>query len=105
MYLRIIGQRTAKTGIFKLPHTLSTEKKLTVDQVHQTLVEQGALDICCIKVPPERKMYDYFIICSARTTRHLKSIPEALSQLHRDELGVKCVTEGTKATDGWSTAD
>ena len=49
-------------------------------------------------------MYDYFIICSARTTRHLKSIPEALSQLHRDELGAKCITEGTKATDGWSTA-
>ena len=49
MYLRIIGQRTAKTGIFKLPHTLSTEKKLTLDQVHQTLVEQGLYflsDIC-----------------------------------------------------------
>ena len=41
MYLRIIGQRTAKTGVFKLPHTLSTEKKLTLDQVHQTLIEQG----------------------------------------------------------------
>ena len=64
----------------------------------------GALDVCCIKVPPERKMYEYFIVCGARTDNHIQSIPQALSELHQQECGFKCTIEGANGLDGWSCA-
>ena len=49
-------------------------------------------------------MYEYFVVCGARTDNHIQSIPQALSELHLQECGFKCVVEGANGLDGWSCA-
>lgn len=48
--------------------------KFDIDTLVSLLRQENARDICVIKVPPEMKYTDYFVIVSGTSTRHLHAM-------------------------------
>merc|ERR1712062_287298 len=72
---------------------VTSPKRIDLDKVYTVLVEQGAIDICCIKVP-ERNYCEYFIVCGTRSAGQLRNIPINLAELAIQEGYRKPVIEG-----------
>uniref|UniRef100_A0A8C5LKE4 Uncharacterized protein n=1 Tax=Jaculus jaculus TaxID=51337 RepID=A0A8C5LKE4_JACJA len=51
-----------------------TGLKFDIDMLVSLLRQENARDICVIKVPPELKYADYFVIGSGTSTRHLHAM-------------------------------
>lgn len=51
-----------------------TTPKFDIDVLVSLLRQENARDICVIKVPPEMKYTDYFVIGSGTSTRHLHAM-------------------------------
>ena len=53
---------------------------LELEKVVKIMREENVLDLCVIKVPPERRYVSYFIICTVRNDSQLVVLPSALSE-------------------------
>jgi hypothetical protein len=51
-----------------------TGPKFDIDMLVSLLRQENARDICVIKVPPEMRYTDYFVIASGTSTRHLHAM-------------------------------
>merc|ERR1712130_663198 len=83
-------------------------KAIELDDVHEVLKQEGALDVCVIKVPLERKYVEHFIVCTARDASQLISVPTVLSELCRQKTGERKRVEGLGTADkppNWTVID
>uniref|UniRef100_A0A8C2S3D1 Mitochondrial assembly of ribosomal large subunit protein 1 n=1 Tax=Capra hircus TaxID=9925 RepID=A0A8C2S3D1_CAPHI len=81
--------------------------KFDIDMLVSLLRQENARDICVIRVPPEMKYTDYFVIGSGTSTRHLHAMAYYIVKMykhlkHESEPHVKI--EG-KDTDDWLCVD
>ncbi|XP_036752180.2 mitochondrial assembly of ribosomal large subunit protein 1-like [Manis pentadactyla] len=84
-----------------------TAPKFDIDVLVSLLRQENARDICVIKVPPEMKYTDYFVIGSGTSTRHLHAMAYYIVRMYKylkskSEPHVKI--EG-KDTDDWLCMD
>ena len=84
------------------------ESVFSIEQVVDLLKQEAVLDLCVIKVPPERRYVEYFVICSPRNDSQLISVPAALSSMYKDVFGerkyVEGLGDGTKPPE-WTVID
>ncbi|XP_042637601.1 mitochondrial assembly of ribosomal large subunit protein 1 [Orycteropus afer afer] len=84
-----------------------TGPKFDIDMLISLLRQENARDICVIKVPPEMKYTDYFVIGSGTSTRHLHAMAYYIVKMYKY---LKCKSdphvkiEG-KDTDDWLCVD
>ncbi|XP_060236014.1 mitochondrial assembly of ribosomal large subunit protein 1 isoform X2 [Meriones unguiculatus] len=84
-----------------------TGAKFDIDMLVSLLRQENARDICVIKVPPEMRYTDYFIISSGTSTRHLHAMAYYIVKMYKH---LKCKSdpyvkiEG-KDTDDWLCVD
>ncbi|XP_005360904.1 mitochondrial assembly of ribosomal large subunit protein 1 [Microtus ochrogaster] len=81
--------------------------KFDIDMLVSLLRQENARDICVIKVPPEMKYADYFVIGSGTSSRHLHAMAYYIVKMYKH---LKCRSdpyvkiEG-KDTDDWLCVD
>lgn len=81
--------------------------KFDIDVLVSLLRQENARDICVMKVPPEMKYTDYFVIGSGTSTRHLRAMAFYIVKTYKF---LKCKSdphvkiEG-KDTDDWLCVD
>ncbi|XP_034374690.1 mitochondrial assembly of ribosomal large subunit protein 1 [Arvicanthis niloticus] len=81
--------------------------KFDIDMLVSLLRQENARDICVIKVPPEMRYTDYFVIGSGTSTRHLHAMVHYIVKMYKH---LKCKSdpyvkiEG-KDTDDWLCVD
>ena len=84
------------------------ESVFSIEQVVDLLKQEAVLDLCVIKVPPERRYVEYFVICSPRNDSQLISVPAALRAMYKDVFGerkyVEGLGDGTKPPE-WTVID
>ncbi|XP_008064379.1 mitochondrial assembly of ribosomal large subunit protein 1 [Carlito syrichta] len=84
-----------------------TGPKFDIDMMVSLLRQENARDICVIRVPPEMKYTDYFVIGSGTSTRHLHAMAYYIVKMYKY---LKCKSdphvkiEG-KDTDDWLCVD
>ncbi|XP_069318214.1 mitochondrial assembly of ribosomal large subunit protein 1 [Eulemur rufifrons] len=81
--------------------------KFDIDMMVSLLRQENARDICVIKVPPEMKYTDYFVISSGTSTRHLHAMAYYIVKMYKY---LKCKSEPHvkiegKDTDDWLCVD
>ncbi len=80
----------------KRPQTISTEEK--IELLKRILVDRKAEEIVILDLRKLGPVADFFIICSARSTRHVQGIAEhLLEELERRQIpyrGVEGLAEG-----------
>ncbi|XP_004397388.1 PREDICTED: mitochondrial assembly of ribosomal large subunit protein 1 [Odobenus rosmarus divergens] len=84
-----------------------TGPKFDIDMLVSLLRQENARDICVIKVPPELKYTDYFVIGSGTSTRHLHAMAYYIVKMYKY---LKCKSEPHvkiegKDTDDWLCVD
>nr|XP_044991582.1 mitochondrial assembly of ribosomal large subunit protein 1 [Jaculus jaculus] len=84
-----------------------TGLKFDIDMLVSLLRQENARDICVIKVPPELKYADYFVIGSGTSTRHLHAMAFYIVKMYKF---LKCKNDPPvkiegKNTDDWLCAD
>lgn len=52
---------------------------MSIDELVSFLKEEGAVDLCVIKLPPEMQYVNYFVTCSGMGTRHIGRIADSLA--------------------------
>lgn len=67
----LLGHLTTSKSLCISDHT---GPKFDIDMLVSLLRQENARDICVIKVPPEMKYADYFVIASGTSTRHLHAV-------------------------------
>ncbi|XP_053322584.1 mitochondrial assembly of ribosomal large subunit protein 1 [Spea bombifrons] len=71
------------------------------------LREENAKDMCVIKLPPEMKYVDYFVVVSGTSTRHIQAMAQYSLKVFKSLKRVKdshVVIEG-KETEDWMCID
>ncbi|XP_032159827.1 mitochondrial assembly of ribosomal large subunit protein 1 [Mustela erminea] len=96
------GQKRPETGTAD-----HTGPKFDIDMLVSLLRQENARDICVIKVPPELKYTDYFVIGSGTSTRHLHAMAYYIVKMYKY---LKCKSEPHvkiegKDTDDWLCVD
>ncbi|KAM9698012.1 mitochondrial assembly of ribosomal large subunit protein 1 isoform 3-T3 [Dama dama] len=95
----------------KRGHSLSLQCKATqdhagpkfdIDMLVSLLRQENARDICVIKVPPEMKYTDYFVIGSGTSTRHLHAMAYYIVKMYKH---LKCKSEPHVKIEGQDTDD
>ncbi|XP_070280532.1 mitochondrial assembly of ribosomal large subunit protein 1 [Myotis yumanensis] len=84
-----------------------TGPKFDIDMLVSLLRQENARDICVIRVPPEMRYTDYFVVGSGTSTRHLHAMAYYIVKMYKflkskNEPHVKI--EG-KDTDDWLCVD
>ncbi|XP_032339746.1 mitochondrial assembly of ribosomal large subunit protein 1 isoform X1 [Camelus ferus] len=84
-----------------------TGLKFDIDMLVSLLRQENARDICVIRVPPEMKYTDYFVIGSGTSTRHLHAMAYYIVKTYKY---LKCKSEPHvkiegKDTDDWLCVD
>ncbi|XP_029786017.1 mitochondrial assembly of ribosomal large subunit protein 1 [Suricata suricatta] len=84
-----------------------TGPKFDIDMLVSLLRQENARDICVIKVPPELKYTDYFVIGSGMSTRHLHAMAYYIVKMYKY---LKCKSEPHvkiegKDADDWLCVD
>ncbi|XP_073921252.1 mitochondrial assembly of ribosomal large subunit protein 1 isoform X1 [Castor canadensis] len=84
-----------------------TGPKFDIDMLVSLLRQENARDICVIKVPPEMRYTDYFVIASGTSTRHLHAMAYYVVKMYKY---LKCKSEPHvkiegKDTDDWLCVD
>lgn len=59
--------------------TRQTEPLDNIDSLVQFLRVEDAQELCVIQLPPERDYVDYFVVCSAFNTAHIRTMAENLA--------------------------
>ncbi|KAM5187228.1 mitochondrial assembly of ribosomal large subunit protein 1 isoform 1-T1 [Callospermophilus lateralis] len=100
-------ERTPGEGFPELDVSDHTGPKFDIDMLVSLLRQENARDICVIKVPPEMRYTDYFVIGSGTSTRHLHAMAYYIVKMYKhlkrkSEPYVKI--EG-KDTDDWLCVD
>ena len=67
--------------------------------------DKQAADVVVLDVAELLSITDYFVICSASSSRQLKTVIEAVEEGVRDELGFKPVRREGEADAGWWLLD
>jgi ribosome-associated protein len=67
--------------------------------------DKQAADVVVLDVADLLSITDYFVICSASSSRQLKTVIEAVEERVRDELGFKPVRREGEADAGWWLLD
>jgi ribosome-associated protein len=67
--------------------------------------DKQAADVVVLDVADLLAITDYFVICSATSSRQLKTVIEAVEARVRDELGLKPVRREGEADAGWWLLD
>lgn len=81
--------------------------KFDIDMLVSLLRQENARDICVIKVPPEMRYTDYFVVGSGTSSRHLHAMAYYIVKMYKH---LKCRSdpyvkiEG-KDTDDWLCVD
>lgn len=81
--------------------------KFDIDMLVSLLRQENARDICVIKVPPEMRYTDYFVIGSGTSTRHLHAMVHYIVKTYKHlkcRLDPYVKIEG-KDTDDWLCVD
>ncbi|XP_072507030.1 mitochondrial assembly of ribosomal large subunit protein 1 [Notamacropus eugenii] len=60
-----------------------TGPKLDIDLLVSLLRQENAKDICVIRVSPELKYTDYFVVVSGTSPRHLAAMAQYLVKMHK----------------------
>ncbi|XP_036992188.2 mitochondrial assembly of ribosomal large subunit protein 1 [Artibeus jamaicensis] len=99
--------RAAREGLPESPLADHTGPKFDIDMLVSLLRQENARDICVIKVPPEMKYADYFVIVSGTSTRHLHAVVHYIVKTYKF---LKCKSEPHvkiegKDTDDWMCVD
>ncbi|XP_023495135.1 mitochondrial assembly of ribosomal large subunit protein 1 isoform X3 [Equus przewalskii] len=99
---RAAGERRPESGTAD-----HTGPKFDIDMLVSLLRQENARDICVIKVPPEMKYTDYFVIGSGTSTRHLHAMAYYIVKMYKY---LKCKSEPHvkiegKDTDDWLCVD
>ncbi|XP_012628769.2 mitochondrial assembly of ribosomal large subunit protein 1 [Microcebus murinus] len=76
--------------------------KFDIDMMVLLLRQENARDICVIKVPPEMKYTDYFVIGSGTSTRHLHAMAYYIVKMYKY---LKCKSEPHVKIEGKDTDD
>ncbi|GAB1290804.1 Mitochondrial assembly of ribosomal large subunit protein 1 [Apodemus speciosus] len=81
--------------------------KFDIDMLVSLLRQENARDICVIKVPPEMRYTDYFVIGSGTSTRHLHAMVHYIVKMYKH---LKCRSDPNvkiegKDTDDWLCVD
>ncbi|CAM9893930.1 unnamed protein product [Rangifer tarandus platyrhynchus] len=76
--------------------------KFDIDMLVSLLRQENARDICVIKVPPEMKYTDYFVIGSGTSTRHLHAMAYYIVKMYKH---LKCKSEPHVKIEGQDTDD
>ncbi|XP_040499662.1 mitochondrial assembly of ribosomal large subunit protein 1 [Ursus maritimus] len=79
-----------------------TGPKFDIDMLVSLLRQENARDICVIKVPPELKYTDYFVIGSGTSTRHLHAMAYYIVKMYKY---LKCKSEPHVKIEGKDTDD
>lgn len=79
-----------------------TGPKFDIDMLVSLLRQENARDICVIKVPPEMKYADYFVIASGTSTRHLHAVVHYIVKTYKF---LKCKSEPHVKIEGKDTED
>jgi len=67
--------------------------------------DKQAADVVVLDVADLLSITDYFVICSAASSRQLKTVIEAVEERVRNELGFKPVRREGEADAGWWLLD
>jgi ribosome-associated protein len=67
--------------------------------------DKQAADVVVLDVAELLSITDYFVICSAASSRQLKTVIEAVEERVRDELGFKPVRREGDGDAGWWLLD
>jgi ribosome-associated protein len=67
--------------------------------------DKQAADVVVLDVAELLSITDYFVICSAASSRQLKTVIEAVEERVRNELGFKPVRREGEADAGWWLLD
>ncbi|XP_047416982.1 mitochondrial assembly of ribosomal large subunit protein 1 [Sciurus carolinensis] len=102
-----LEERTPGEGVPEPGVADHTGPKFDIDMLVSLLRQENARDICVIKVPPEMRYTDYFVIGSGTSTRHLHAMAYYIVKMYKhlkykSEPYVKI--EG-KDTDDWLCVD
>ena len=62
-----------------------------IDELVEFLREENAIDVCVIRVPPEKEYVEYFVVCSGLGTRHIRTMADNLAAEVRSKARV-CAT-------------
>ncbi|XP_039078443.1 mitochondrial assembly of ribosomal large subunit protein 1 [Hyaena hyaena] len=79
-----------------------TGPKFDIDMLVSLLRQENARDICVIKVPPELKYTDYFVIGSGTSTRHLHAMAYYIVKMYKY---LKCKSEPHVKIEGKNADD
>ncbi|XP_028381633.1 mitochondrial assembly of ribosomal large subunit protein 1 [Phyllostomus discolor] len=79
-----------------------TGPKFDIDMLVSLLRQENARDICVIKIPPEMKYADYFVIASGTSTRHLHAMVHYIVKTYKF---LKCKSEPHVKIEGKDTED
>ncbi|XP_037373805.1 mitochondrial assembly of ribosomal large subunit protein 1 [Talpa occidentalis] len=101
------AERAAGEGLPESGAVDPTGLKFDIDTLVSLLRQENARDICVIKVPPEMKYTDYFVIGSGTSTRHLHAMAFYIVKMYKY---LKCKSEPHvkiegKDTDDWLCVD
>ncbi|XP_058383206.1 mitochondrial assembly of ribosomal large subunit protein 1 [Diceros bicornis minor] len=102
-----LAERAAGEGRPESGTADHTGPKFDIDMLVSLLRQENARDICVIKVPPEMKYTDYFVIGSGTSTRHLHAMAYYIVKMYKY---LKCKSEPHvkiegKDTDDWLCVD
>ncbi|XP_076422870.1 mitochondrial assembly of ribosomal large subunit protein 1 isoform X2 [Peromyscus maniculatus bairdii] len=76
--------------------------KFDIDMLVSLLRQENARDICVIKVPPEMRYTDYFVICSGTSSRHLHAMAYYIVKMYKH---LKCRSDPHVKIEGKNTDD
>uniref|UniRef100_A0A8D2DFV5 Mitochondrial assembly of ribosomal large subunit protein 1 n=1 Tax=Sciurus vulgaris TaxID=55149 RepID=A0A8D2DFV5_SCIVU len=102
-----LEERTPGEGVPEPGVADHTGPKFDIDMLVSLLRQENARDICVIKVPPEMRYTDYFVIGSGTSTRHLHAMAYYIVKMYKH---LKCKSEPYvkiegKDTDDWLCVD
>jgi len=75
-----------------------------VRQAARAALDKRAVDLVVLDVTQVSSIADYFLVCSGRSTPHLKSISEAIRE-ELSDLGVRPLHAEGVAESGWVLLD
>ncbi|KAF5922830.1 hypothetical protein HPG69_013175 [Diceros bicornis minor] len=80
------GAEAAGEGCLESGTADHTSPKFDTDMLVSPLRQENARNICVIKVPPEMKYSDYFVIGSVISTRYLHALAYFTVKIHGDSF-------------------
>ncbi|CEK10834.1 ribosome silencing factor [Legionella hackeliae] len=81
-----------------------SEQPLLLKKLVKALDDNQAIDIVTINVTQQTSVTDYMVICSGRSSRHVKAIAELVIEKMKAE-GLKALSQNGLETGEWVLVD